>query len=230
MSKVRNLNLIRNVHFELKFERRYLDRVYAKLHRDASFEMRISNDGPELFSSYASRKSHSEITVWMPQPLNRDLGAELSDLLTTSAYIPRAAYVQKHRKCELRAYLIGRVPRHSSPAGMRNPKFGLSCFHCVIQISQLLLSCVHCVNQITHVALVWKQSKSRNESHNKVMAFMGHPRHSTEIVAWGNAWAEKNRNWRCSRDYDSTQIEALGERRRKETNKLMFQLGFVGGC
>ena len=40
------------------------------------------------------------------------------DLLTTSAYIPHAAYmyVQMHRKCELRACLIGRVPRHSSPA------------------------------------------------------------------------------------------------------------------
>ena len=37
--------------------------VYAKLHCDASFEMRISNDGPEVFSSYASRKSRSEITV-----------------------------------------------------------------------------------------------------------------------------------------------------------------------
>ena len=36
--------------------------------------MRISNDGPEVFSSYASRKSRSEITVWMPWPLNRDLG------------------------------------------------------------------------------------------------------------------------------------------------------------
>ena len=120
--------------------------------------MHISNDGPEVFSSYASRKSRSEITVWMPWPLNHDLGAELSDLLTTSAYmyILRAAYVQKHRKCELRACLIGHVPRHSSPAGMRNPKFGLSCVHCVIQISQLLLS------QIMHFALVWKQSKIIN--------------------------------------------------------------------
>ena len=47
--------LIQNAHFELKF-----DRVYAKLHRDASFEMRISNDGPEVFSSYPIHKSHSE--------------------------------------------------------------------------------------------------------------------------------------------------------------------------
>ena len=35
--------------------------------------MRISNDGPEVFSSYASHKSRSEITVWMPWPLNRNL-------------------------------------------------------------------------------------------------------------------------------------------------------------
>ena len=32
--------------------------------------------------------------------------------------------------------------------GMLNPKFGLLCVHCVIQISQLLLLCVHCVIQI----------------------------------------------------------------------------------
>ena len=85
-------------------------------------------------------------------------GVELSDLLTTSAYIPCAAHVQKHRKCELRACLIGRVPRHSSPAlsRMLNPKFGLSCqscVHCVIQISQLLLSCVHCIIQISQLLL-----------------------------------------------------------------------------
>ena len=35
--------------------------------------MCISNDGPEVFSSYASRKSRSEIAVWMPWPLNYDL-------------------------------------------------------------------------------------------------------------------------------------------------------------
>ena len=29
---------------------RILDRVYVKLHRDASFEMRNSNEGPEVFS------------------------------------------------------------------------------------------------------------------------------------------------------------------------------------
>ena len=78
----------------------------------------------------------SKITVWMPWLFNCDL--EACDL-TTSAYISYAPhnYVQKHRKCELHACLIGRVPRHSFPAlGMLNPKFGLSCVHCVIQILQ----------------------------------------------------------------------------------------------
>ena len=87
-------------------------------------------------------------------------GAELSDILTTFTYIPSAAYVEKHRKCELHARLIGRVPRHSSPAGMQNPKFGLSCVHCVIQISQLLLSCVHCVIQNAHFELLCRRVKT----------------------------------------------------------------------
>ena len=34
-----------------------LDHVYAKLHRDAKFEMRNSNDSPKVFSSDASLKS-----------------------------------------------------------------------------------------------------------------------------------------------------------------------------
>ena len=47
------------------------------------------------------------------------------DLLITSAFIPRAAYVQKHSKRELRATcLIGRVPRHEPRiffrSGMQN--------------------------------------------------------------------------------------------------------------
>ena len=119
--------------------------------------MRISNDGREVFFRYASRKSCSEITEWMPWPLNRDLGGRAKwPSNHFRLYIPSAAYVQKHRKCELHACLIGRVPRHSSPAGMQNPKFGLSCVHCVIQISQLLLLCVHCVIQNAHFELHFK--------------------------------------------------------------------------
>ena len=48
------------------------------------------------------------------------------------------------------------IHRHSSPAGMQNPKFCLSCVHCVIQISQILLSCVHCVIQNAHFELKFK--------------------------------------------------------------------------
>ena len=61
-------------HFELSFEWRYFGPYVRQLRRDASFEMRNTSDGPEVFSSYASLKSRSEITVWMPWPLNCDLG------------------------------------------------------------------------------------------------------------------------------------------------------------
>ena len=130
--------------------------------------MRIWNDGPEVFSSYASCKSCSEITAWMSWPLNCDMGAELSDLLTTSAYIPRAAYVQKHRKCELRACLIGRVPRHSSP--LWNAKSQIRSLVCTLHNSNIAITSLVCtlhksecaiqmIIQITLFALVWKHSK-----------------------------------------------------------------------
>ena len=81
-----------------------------------------------------------------------------------------------------------------SRSGMLNPKFGLSCVHYVIQISQLLLSCVHCVIQIsqllltcvhcviqmiiqiTHFALVWKQQSlctKGNKYTNHVFGVIG---------------------------------------------------------
>ena len=139
---------------------------HAKLHRDANLncatERTLRKCFPVRHLSNHAAKSPYECLNW---PLNCDFwGAELLDLLTTSAYIPHAAYVQKHRKRELRACLIGRVPRHDPRiffrSGMLNCKLGLSCVHCVIQISQLILLCVHCVIQIAHFALVWKQSST----------------------------------------------------------------------
>ena len=127
-----------------------------------------SNHGPEVFSSYASRKSRNKIAVWMPWPLNRVLGGGANcDLLTTSAYIPRAAYVQKHRKCELHACLIGRVPRHSSPSGMQTPKFGRSSLVCTLRNSKFAITLIVCTLrnskyafrikiQNTHFAVMWK--------------------------------------------------------------------------
>ena len=52
---------MRNLNYHSNYS--ILDRVYAKLHRDVSFEMHNSNDGPEVFSSYASLKSCSEIAI-----------------------------------------------------------------------------------------------------------------------------------------------------------------------
>ena len=149
--------LIRNAQFEIKFERQYFGPCVCQI----TSRCIIWNAHFKWWSRGVFQLCISQITQ-RNQGMNALTskswfwGAEQSDLLTTSAYIPRAAYVQKHRKCELHACLIGRVPRHSSPAGMQNPKFGLSCVHCVIQISQLLLSCVHCIIQNAHFELKFK--------------------------------------------------------------------------
>ena len=110
-----------NAHFELKFERRYFGpcvrqitsrciiwNAHFKWRSGGVFQLRISQ-----ITQQNNRMNALTSKLWFGEGGG---GAELSDLLTTSAYIPRAAYVQKHRKCELRACLIGRVPRHSSPA------------------------------------------------------------------------------------------------------------------
>ena len=53
---------MRNLNYQLN-DGIFSDRVYAKLHRDASFKMHNSNDGLEVCFSYASLKSRSEIAV-----------------------------------------------------------------------------------------------------------------------------------------------------------------------
>ena len=122
---------------------------------------------PEVFSSYASLKSRSEIAVSMPWPLNWDFEAELHDLLTTSTYIPRAAYVQKHIKCELRACLIGRVPRHLLPlwnvkpqswslvCTLRNSNIAITSLVCTLRNSNCA---IRMIIQIALFALVWNES------------------------------------------------------------------------
>ena len=90
-------------------------------------------------------------------------GAELRDLLTTSVYIPRAAYVQKHRKYELRACLIhGRVPRHLLPLWNAKPQIrSLVCTlrNSIITITSLVCTlrnsncAIRMIIQIVHFAL-----------------------------------------------------------------------------
>ena len=115
---------------------------------------------PEVFLSllYASRKSRSESLCEMTWPLNLFFffggGGEGAELVWPSNHFrlyTARCICTKAKECELHACLIGRVPRHSSPAGMQNQKFGRSCVHCVIQNSQLLRSCVHCVTQDAHL-------------------------------------------------------------------------------
>ena len=115
--------------------------------------MRNSNDSPEVFSSYASLKSCSEIAVWMPWPLNCDLEGGATWPNHFCLYTMRCRCTEAQ---EMRAPCMfdwQGTQTFFSRSGMLNPKFGLSCVHCVIQISQLLLSCVHCVIQIAQ--FVW---------------------------------------------------------------------------
>ena len=91
------------------------------------------------------------------------MGAELRDLLTTSAYIPRAAYVQKHRKCKLRACLIGfsrwnaKSQIRSLMCTLRNSNIAITSLVCTLRNSKCA---IQMIIQITHFALVSKQSKS----------------------------------------------------------------------
>ena len=50
--------------FDLSFELRYFGPCVRQLHRDASFEMCNSNDGPEVFSSYADLSIHAAKSVY----------------------------------------------------------------------------------------------------------------------------------------------------------------------
>ena len=105
------------------------------------FQMTVRRCFPFTHLSNHAAKSPYEC----PDLLNCDLGAELRDLLTTSAYNTARctcyrSFLQARLASEPRACLIGRVPKHSyasSPRSrMQNSKFGLSCVHCIIQNAQ----------------------------------------------------------------------------------------------
>ena len=102
--------LIRNANFESKLERLYWWIVCTPNHiamrnlsKSGAFQITVQRCFPEL---YAISETSRSINHCMNALTSKAWfgGAELSDLLTTSmANIPRAAYVQKHRKCELHA-------------------------------------------------------------------------------------------------------------------------------
>ena len=107
--------------------------------------MRISNDGPEVFSSYASRKSRSEITVWMRWPLNHDLGG--------GAKWPSNHFRLYTARCicteaqEMRAPCMfdwqgTQSPRHSSPLG--NAKSQIRFPVCTLHNSNIAITSLVC--------------------------------------------------------------------------------------
>ena len=175
-SKVCYLNIIWITQFEWSFELWYFGARVSKITSqcviwNAQFKWR-SGGVSQLcidLSNHAVKSPYEcldlKIVIWE---------AELRDLLTTSAYIPRVALCtgaqEMRAPCMFDWQVTQTWTRHFSCSGMKNRNFGLSCVHCVVQISQLhvLLMCVHCVIQtaairmiiqIAHFALVWKQSK-----------------------------------------------------------------------
>ena len=151
-------------HFELSFEWRYFGPCVRQMtsrcviwngqfkwRSGGVFQLRISQ------TSQRNRRMNALTSkLWVG-------GAELRDLLTTSAYRPiqRAAYIYRStgNASSVHIWLAG-YPDIFLPLRNAKPKFGLSCVHCIIQISQLLLSCEHCVIrmiiEIAHFVLVWK--------------------------------------------------------------------------
>ena len=117
-----------NAHFELKFERQYFGPCVRQITSwcviwNAHFKWRSGG----VFLSYASLKSRSEITVWMPWPLNRDLGGGAKWPANHFRLYTACCICTEAQEMRAPCMLIGRVPRHSSPAGMQNPKFSLVC-------------------------------------------------------------------------------------------------------
>ena len=117
-NKVRNLNFNSKCAFWIKIRKTVfwtvcMPNYIAMHHLKCAFQMMVQMCFPVThLANHAN-----EITVWMPWPLNCDLGGGAKSpsnhfRLYTACCI---MHVQKHRKCELRACLIGREPRHSSP-------------------------------------------------------------------------------------------------------------------
>ena len=61
-----------------------------------------------------------------------------SDHFRLHVYTARCIYVQKHRKCELRACLIGRVPRHLLP--LWNAKPQIQSLVCTLRNSNIAIT------------------------------------------------------------------------------------------
>ena len=145
--------------------------MYAKSHRKTSFEMRISNHGTEVFSSYDSRKSRNEICVWMTWPQNRVLGGGASvTFLTISTYNTARCTLQRKRKqhtcmfdwqatqsqpCLFSTLSKGESHFRSLVCIMRNSKYASTSIMCTLRNSK----CAFRIKiQNTHFAVVWKQS------------------------------------------------------------------------
>ena len=163
------LILIRSVHYELKFERRYFGLCVRQITLrcviwNAHFKWR-SGGVFQLRILQITQRNHrmnalsSKLWFW---------GAELSDLLTTSAYIPRACIIMYRSTGNASSVqcLIGRLPRtfcsrfwnaksqiRSLVCTLRNSNIAITSLVCTLRNSKCA---IQMIIQITHFALVWK--------------------------------------------------------------------------
>ena len=144
-SKVSNLNLNLKCAFELKFERRY----FGPCVRQITSRCIIWNPHFKWQSRGVFQLSISQIMQrnhCMNALTSKSwLGGRANWPSTTSAY--NTARCTCYRSTgNVNSTAIGRVPRPSHASSPRsrtqNRKFGLSCVHCIIQISQLLRTLV----------------------------------------------------------------------------------------
>ena len=95
------------------------------------------------------------IAVWMPWPLNRDLGAELRDLLTTSAYKPCAAYM--YRAQETQALCIfdwqGTQTRATHLLPLWNAKPQIQSLVCALRNSNIAITSLVCTLHNSNCAI-----------------------------------------------------------------------------
>ena len=130
--------------------------------------MRISNDGPEVFSSYASLKSRRKITVWMPWPLNCDLGG--GAMWPSNHFRLYTAHCICTEAQETRAPCMFDWQGTQTPATqvlpLWNAKSQIRSLVCTLHNSNIAITSLVCtlrnsncairmIIQITHCALVW---------------------------------------------------------------------------
>ena len=144
---------IRNAHFELKFERRYFGPCVRQITSrcviwNAHFKWRSGG----VFQLYASCKSRSKITVWMPWPLNCDLGGGAKwPSNHFRLYILHVAYTEA-QEIQMHVWLAGYpdilLPLWSAKSQIRS-------LVCTLRNSNIAITSLVCTLRNSKCAIQW---------------------------------------------------------------------------